>query len=443
MPLHKSLLKNGFKLPQCEKHFHDHDETWLVLAGTGAGFWIDHAGTREEFALEPGDVWMIPAGYEHGSVGQNSPDFTISVFDGTMPPGCHKSGHYYIENEGYIPSFQLVKTPTGRYRKPAALPATMKGVMFVEKGRAVLQDEPSPVCRPGQILCQTVYSGVTNGTERNVLLGGNYGGTWPSRCGYQTVGRVLDLGIGVKNFAIGDLVYSGNFSQHVAYFAADAATEHAANLVIKLPAAVEPKHAALFGVASVAMHDVRRADSGLGDHVLVVGAGLIGQFTAQAARAAGAHVTMCDLDSRRLALAKTLGAHETVTITGDDSWAALKAAGMFDAIFEDSGAPILDKLIGATWGLGLVKTRGLVVMIAGRKDVTYNFNAGQGAELTIFHASHFDRSDILEVCRLVADGVIKVGPLIQDVVPIENAASVYDRLRDQPNTLLGTVFEWG
>jgi hypothetical protein len=30
---HKNLLKQGFHLPQCEKHFHDHDETWLILKG--------------------------------------------------------------------------------------------------------------------------------------------------------------------------------------------------------------------------------------------------------------------------------------------------------------------------------------------------------------------------------------------------------------------------
>ena len=58
---------------------------------------------------------MIPAGFEHGCAGTNSEDFTISVFDGTKPPGCHVHAHYYIENEGYIPSLKLFKTPTDRY----------------------------------------------------------------------------------------------------------------------------------------------------------------------------------------------------------------------------------------------------------------------------------------------------------------------------------------
>ena len=54
MAHHKALMKGGFLLPTCEKHFHDHDETWLILKGSGTGFWIDHDGKREDFVLEAG-----------------------------------------------------------------------------------------------------------------------------------------------------------------------------------------------------------------------------------------------------------------------------------------------------------------------------------------------------------------------------------------------------
>ena len=115
MAHHKGLLNEGFLLPECEKHFHDHDETWLILAGSGTGYWLDCNGIREEFVLEAGDVWMIPAGFEHGSLGPNSEDFKISVFNGTLPAGCHDPGHYYVEEEGYLPSLRLVKVPCDRY----------------------------------------------------------------------------------------------------------------------------------------------------------------------------------------------------------------------------------------------------------------------------------------------------------------------------------------
>lgn len=443
MPLHKGLLKGGFKLPQCEKHFHEHDESWLVLDGQAVGFWIDDQGRKELFQLEAGDAWMIPAGYEHGLEGPAGEGFTISVFNGTTPPTCHKPGHYYLEKENYIPSLQIVRTPTDRYTAPAALPATMKGILFVGKGIAAVQDEPTPFFGPGKILCKTIYSGLTNGTERNVLTGGNYGGSWPSRCGYQNVGRVLQVAPGVQGFHVGDVVFSANFSQHVQYFAADAPKEvDPNNLVVKLPEQIDPKHAALLGVAGVATHDVRRADVGLGDKVLVIGAGPIGQFTAQAAKAAGAAVTICDLNPHRLDIAAQLGIAGRVRVTGEQSWADLKAAGPFDAVFEDSGAMILDKVVGSGWGTGLLVPRGKAVIIAGRKEVAYNFNAGQSCELTLLHAGHFERGDLLELLRLVVAGTIKIGPIIQDVVHYTQAPSVYDRLRDDPGSLMGTVFDW-
>jgi uncharacterized protein YjlB len=116
MALHKGLMRSGFALPSCEKHFHDYDETWLIVSGQGASYWIDHEGRREDFALEAGDIWMIPAGYEHGSDGPNSDDFTLNVFNGTLVPGSQPPGHYYMEQEGYIPTLQLARTPTERYR---------------------------------------------------------------------------------------------------------------------------------------------------------------------------------------------------------------------------------------------------------------------------------------------------------------------------------------
>lgn len=118
--LYKNFLSEGFLLPECEKHFHDADETWVVLEGRGTSYWIDHDGKREEFELEAGDVWMIPAGYEHGSngigdSGVNSPDFRINAFIGTEAAGSHEFGHYYVEKEGYIPTLSLTRTPTDRY----------------------------------------------------------------------------------------------------------------------------------------------------------------------------------------------------------------------------------------------------------------------------------------------------------------------------------------
>jgi threonine dehydrogenase-like Zn-dependent dehydrogenase len=82
-------------------------------------------------------------------------------------------------------------------------------------------------------------------------------------------------------------------------------------------------------------------------------------------------------------------------------------------------------------------------MVAGRFDVTYNFNAAGMAELDILHTQHFDPIDLEQVVRLAARGDIKLRPLVRDVVPLDDAVRIFDTLRDHPSRLLGTVFAVG
>jgi 2-desacetyl-2-hydroxyethyl bacteriochlorophyllide A dehydrogenase len=313
----------------------------------------------------------------------------------------------------------------------------MQAVIFPAKGQAILTEAPAPVCAPDTVLLQTIYSGVTNGTERNVLLGGNYGGTFPASCAYQLVSRVIEIGQEISRFQVGDVVYTGTFPGHVAYH-----TARETDLIVKLPEGLDRQEAALLGVASVPMHDLRRAETRVEDHVLVVGAGLIGQFAAQAARIVGARVTVADLDRRRLDLALSLGADEAVNSGTPEGQARLQEAKPFSVVMEASGADLLDQLIGSTWGEGLIGHRGRVLIIAGRGRVSYNFNAAQGHELAVLHAGHFGQSDLEQVVRHAIAGTLRIRPLIQDVVPIAEAPRIYETLRDRPNDLMGTVFVW-
>lgn len=316
-----------------------------------------------------------------------------------------------------------------------AIATTMQGIMFVEQGRAAFVEEPAPVCAPDTVLLQTLYSGLTNGTERNVLMGGNYGGRWPGRCAYQLVSRVIDVGAEITRFAVGDIVYTGTFPGHVPLHLA-----RERDLIIKLPEGFDLQAAALLGVASVPMHDIRRAQATIDDNVLVYGAGLIGQCAAQAARSVGAKVTIVDLDDDRLALAKSLGADEAVHPGTEAGKARLDALKPFTVVVEASGADVLGAILdGAD---RLLAYRGRLLLIAGRFDVTYRFNSGQFSEAAVLHAGHFDQVDLEHVVRLVASGTIRITPLIRDVVPIADAIRIYDTLRDAPNALLGTVFAW-
>jgi 2-desacetyl-2-hydroxyethyl bacteriochlorophyllide A dehydrogenase len=314
----------------------------------------------------------------------------------------------------------------------------MKGIVFIEKGKAAIQDEPVPECKPDGLLCKAVFTGLTNGTERNVLMGGNYSSKkWPVKYGYQNVGEIIEAGKDVKGWKAGDVIFSGEFCLHRAFFPAPAKP---GSLIVKVPKKVRQEDAALFGVASVAFHDVRRAEIKKDEKVLVVGAGPIGQFTAQAARLAGGNVTVADLNKERLDIALKLGARQV--IVPDAAWDNVKAAGPFDCVIEDSGAKVLDHIIGPDWWKGIMKYRSRVVLIAGRKRVDYSFNAAQGYELSILHAGHFTPEDLKDLAALVASGKLLIGPVIKDIVKFTDAVKIYDRLRDDPGSLFGVVFDW-
>ena len=114
MPVYKKPKPYRFSEDKpVEKHFHDHDETWVIMAGRCRAFMVDRDGNRSEFELEEGDIWMVEAGVEHGC--EPTGEVAIFPFPGTFPEGSHKLGHYYMEKEGYIPTLYVRKEPIDRY----------------------------------------------------------------------------------------------------------------------------------------------------------------------------------------------------------------------------------------------------------------------------------------------------------------------------------------
>ncbi|XKE46663.1 L-threonine 3-dehydrogenase [Halomonas organivorans] len=100
--------------------------------------------------------------------------------------------------------------------------------------------------------------------------------------------------------------------------------------------------AALFDPLGNAVHTALQFDV-LGEDVLITGAGPIGAMAAAVCRHAGArHVVITDLNPRRLALARTLGATRTVNVAEESLAEVQRSLGMsegFDVGLEMSGSP--------------------------------------------------------------------------------------------------------
>jgi len=185
----------------------------------------------------------------------------------------------------------------------------------------------------GEVLVETLYSGVSRGTELLVFDGrvppsehdrmraphqeGAF--PFPVKYGYSSVGRVV---VGAKAL-LGRTVFC-LYPHQTAYVVSE-------RDVVPLPDGVPPARAVLAANLETALNAVWDSRLGPGDRVAVVGAGAVGALVAYlAGRHPGARVELVDLDATREELARGLG----VEFRGPS--AASKGA---DVVFHASGNP--------------------------------------------------------------------------------------------------------
>lgn len=310
-------------------------------------------------------------------------------------------------------------------------------IEFTERGKAdIVPLGPPPEPTASQVLIETLFTGVTHGTERHALLveHGYGGGAFPSRHGYQHVGRVVKVGPEVRSLHVGDVIFCGDYVGHRGWHITD---EN--GLVMVLPDSVDSALWALSGVAAVALRAVRRMRVGVGDRVWVAGQGPIGHFLGQCARAVGAYVTVTDVVERRLEAAREGGAHVVLHAEASDAWNVLEHGGPYDFIFDACSAP---RLLFDVYDRKLLAYGGCVGMMAVRGETAYPWSLLHGTEARIETSCHFSRDDLRVLRFLVQEGLVRLGPVLSDLVPIENAPQLYNRLAEGDPSLLGVVFEW-
>jgi len=313
------------------------------------------------------------------------------------------------------------------------------GIEFPTQGQMAFYDlGPPPEVGPGQALLETLYSGVTNGTERHGLMGHfGYGGGFPGRHGYQHVCRVAAVGEGVDSLRVDHLVFLGLYVGHRGWHVVSAIPQPPLTAV--LPEDVEPAVCALLGVAGVALRAVRRARVRAGQRVWVVGLGPIGLFGAQCAKAVGAHVTASDLVDNRLYAARETGAHRVVDMREEGAWSALIEGGPYDVIYDGSG---YERLLFDIAERGLLAHSGTIAAIAVRGETAFPWSMLHGTEASIEVSCHFSVDELSCLLHFLRTGLLQIEPIISHRVPVTEAPAIYATMRDDPHALYGVVFDW-
>src|SRR5215831_14773231 len=169
--------------------------------------------------------------------------------------------------------------------------------------RVEIRELPTPRPAAGEVVVNTVCSGISSGTERLVYrgevppdlalddtidaLGGAF--SYPFAYGYACVGEVAESGQTV--FA---------FHPHQDVFAAQASD------LIPLPS-IDPASATLFPLVETALQVTLDAGTGYRDRVVVLGGGVLGLLTALLLQRSGQRPLLAEPQAWRRAMASSLG----------------------------------------------------------------------------------------------------------------------------------------
>ncbi|HJY29327.1 MAG TPA: bi-domain-containing oxidoreductase [Pyrinomonadaceae bacterium] len=215
----------------------------------------------------------------------------------------------------------------------------MKQVLQNRKtGRPFVGEVPVPALQRGRVLVRTVASLISAGTERAAVELVSKGLVQEARqrpdlvkavvakvknegllntfasvrdkmaasqaLGYSASGIVAAVAEDVSEFQVGDRVACAG----VGYASHAEVLSVPKNLCVHLPENVSFESGAYGTLGAIALQGVRLAEPTLGESVVVIGLGLVGELTVQLLKANGCRVFGLDLNPERVALALELGA---------------------------------------------------------------------------------------------------------------------------------------
>ncbi|HEX8072212.1 MAG TPA: bi-domain-containing oxidoreductase [Pyrinomonadaceae bacterium] len=348
----------------------------------------------------------------------------------------------------------------------------------MKTGAVTVADVPAPVAQRGRVLVRTAASLISAGTERMKVELGRKSLLGKARArpdlvrqvvrkaqteglmntynavrakldaaaplGYSAAGVVVSLGAEVTNLRVGARVACAGHP----YAAHAEVLSVPQNLCVPLPEGVGFEAGAFGTLGAIALQGVRLAEPTLGEAVVVVGLGLLGQLTVQLLRANGCRVFGIDLDERRIALARAHGATDGCRPDEDAvrrvrEWTRGRGA---DAVLVTaatrSNQPIelageISRLKGRVVAVGLVGMdvprevfyeRELTLRVSmsygpGRYDAEYE---ERGHDYPFAYVRWTEARNIEAFLDLVAAGSVRVEPLVTHRFPVAEGERAYE-----------------
>ncbi len=349
----------------------------------------------------------------------------------------------------------------------------------IKTGEIRIVEVPAPRLQRGGVLVQNAFSVISAGTERQSVSLGQKSLIGKVRerpevvkkvldtlakeglrttlariraqleayrpMGYSSAGTVIAVGSDAEEFQVGDKVAcgGGGYAMHAEIIFVPR------NLCIKVPDNVNLLYAAFTTLGAIALQGIHQAEVGLGDNVMVIGLGLIGQLLVQLLKAGGCRVIGVDLRERVVELASKCGMDkgivwdkgeierlvreftdgrgvDAVIITA--STRSSEPMRIVPDIIRDRGRVVLVGRVGTTFPYMAYSNKELEIRMSrsygpGRYDPNYE---EKGIDYPIGYVPWTERRNMEEFVRLLSLGKLNLEPLITHIFPLDKAKEAYD-----------------
>jgi len=342
----------------------------------------------------------------------------------------------------------------------------MKSLLLSAYNHLEIADFPAPEPGPDEVLVRVEACGIC-GSDVHGYDGSSGRRIPPIVMGHEAAGTVAAVGANVKGHAVGDRVTfdstvfcgtcifcqrgdvnlcdnrqvigvsCGDYRRHGAFAEYVAIPQR---ILYHLPDNLSFAEAAMLEAASVALHAVRVSEVKDGETTLVIGAGMIGLLTLQAARALGcARVMIADIDASRLELARNVGADEIL----DSSGAELVAEVLKRT--EGRGVDLAFEAVGrnetVNTAIDCTRKGGTVTLIGNiQPEVALPLQKVVTRQLRL-QGSCASAGEYPQAIELIANGKIVVSPLITAIARLEEGPRWFARLHAREPNLMKVIVQ--
>lgn len=370
--------------------------------------------------------------------------------------------------------------------------------VFDVGGEIRVEEVPIPLCGDNQVLVQNMFSVMSIGTESSSLRQSGRGiiglasrvrsdpdlvgkaidvakregvssalsavraqaQAKLAPLGYSSSGVVIEAGRNVTDISTGHRVAcaGAGYASHADLIAVPR------NLVCVVPEGVDFDEAAFTTLGAIAMQGIRRAQVQLGDNVIVIGLGLLGQIACQILKAAGASVIGIDPVKERAELAGELGANICLVSGKDIVSKALEHTGGIGAdsviiyaatsrsepvrqamhMARKKGRVVVVGVVGMEleWSPFYEKELDLLISCSygpGRYDPRYE---EKGIDYPVEYVRWTENRNMQEFLSLLRERKIDVARLVTHTFPIEEAKEAYTTLDTAESKPIAVLFKY-